>query len=66
MVTYTIGEEVLYQGERFVISTAAERPPFRYKLLATTPDGMKFVWANPEQLSKMSRYTVPLDDTARL
>ena len=60
---YTVGEEVLFRGERFVISTASPQPPYRYQLLATTPKGVRFIWANPDQLGKMSRYTTPVDDT---
>ncbi len=63
MVSFSVGEEVLYQGERYVISTASPRPPYQYRLLATTPDGAKVVWAMHADLGKLERYTKPLDDT---
>lgn len=64
--SFTIGEEVLYQGDRYVISTASPQPPHRFQLLATTPTGVRFAWVNPEQLGKMTSYTTPTDDTKRL
>jgi hypothetical protein len=63
MVSFSVGEEVLYQGERYVISTASPRPPYQYRLLATTPEGAKVQWALAADLTKMERYTRALDDT---
>ncbi len=63
MVSFTVGEEVLYQGERYVVSTASPRPPYQYRLLATTEEGVKVQWALAADLTKMERYTRPLDDT---
>lgn len=66
MPTFTVGEEVLYEGERFVVSEKSPEPPHRYRLLATTPRGARMVWARHEQLQKMGSYTRPLDDTDRI
>ncbi|MBX3139479.1 MAG: hypothetical protein KF875_01860 [Trueperaceae bacterium] len=63
MVSFSVGEEVLYKGERYVISTASPRPPYQYRLLATTPEGAKVRWALAADLTKMERYTRALDDT---
>lgn len=63
MASFSIGEEVLYDGRRYIISTAPAQPPYRYRLLATTPQGAQMVWATPEQLQKMESYTRPRDDT---
>ncbi|CAN5789165.1 hypothetical protein BH24DEI2_BH24DEI2_11000 [soil metagenome] len=65
MPTFTIGEEVMYDDERFVIAAISVDEPVRYRLLATTPSGARMVWANPKDLGKMLNYTQPDDDTAR-
>ncbi len=66
MTSFSVGEEVLYQGHRYVISTAPARPPYRFRLLATTAEGARVAWARPEDLHKIERYTRPNDDTSRL
>ncbi|MEJ2290904.1 MAG: hypothetical protein P8Y13_07665 [Deinococcales bacterium] len=66
MVSFSAGEEVLYEGRRYVITTAPAKPPYRYRLVATTPEGARLVWARPEQLHKIDAYTRPRDDTARV
>lgn len=65
MASFTIGEEVHYQGKRFVISRVLAGPPQRYRLLATTPDGALVVWAAESGLEKIERYTKPVYDTDR-
>ncbi len=65
MPIFTVGEEVLFEDERYVIS-AIEPSSGRYRLLATTPDGARVVWAPAEKLRKMTRYTLPIDDTQRI
>ena len=65
MPTFTVGEEVLYEDERFVIA-AIEPGRARYRLLATTAAGARVVWAPHAKLQKMTRYTLPKDDTLRL
>lgn len=63
MVSFSTGEEVLYRGDRYVISTSSPRPPYQYRLLATTSEGARVVWARESELEKMERYTKALDDT---
>ncbi len=65
MTTYTIGEEVLYDDERYILAAKTYEEPVRYRLLASTPKGARVVWVNPQQLRKISKYTTPKDDTAR-
>ncbi len=65
MSSFTIGEEVHYNGKRFVISQLASGPPARYRLLATTPEGTSFVWAPADGLQKIERYVKPVHDTNR-
>ena len=66
MVSFSVGEEVLYEGRRYVITTQPAQPPYRYRLVATTPEGSRQVWARPEQLRKIESYTRPKDDTERI
>lgn len=66
MPSFTVGEEVLYQGRRYVITTASAQPPYRYRLVATTPEGASITWARADQLHKMESYTRPHDDTERV
>lgn len=63
MASFTVGEEVLFEGRRYVISTAPAQAPYRYRLLATTPAGARMVWARAEELHKLEAYTRPHDDT---
>ncbi len=65
MPTFTVGEEVLFEDERYVISTI-EPATGRYRLLATTPSGARMVWVPHAKLRKMTRYTVANDDTLRV
>jgi len=64
-MTFTHGEEVLVDGVRYVISASDGRPPTRYRLLATTPQGPRIVWAAASALRKIDAYTRPRDDTDR-
>ena len=66
MASFTVGEEVLYEGRRYVIRTAPAQPPYRYRLVATTPAGARMVWARVEDLQKLEAYTRPRDDTQRI
>jgi hypothetical protein len=63
-MTFTMGEEVLHEDERYVIWGIQENPT-RYRLLATTKQGTKIVWASPKELEKIRKYTDPRDDTAK-
>ena len=60
-----MGEEVLYDGERYVVWGFSEDEPQRVRLLASGRDGAKIVWALPEKLEPIKRYTTPNNDTAK-
>jgi hypothetical protein len=64
-MTFTMGEEVLFEGERYVIWGISEREPICYRLLATTKQGAKIIWANLKDLEKIRRYTEAKNDTAK-
>lgn len=66
MQRFEVGEEVVYDGQVFVVSARSAAPPFRYRLLASTAEGTRFVWAEESQLAKMERYLTALDDTREL
>ncbi len=65
-MTFTHGEEVLVDGERYVISAIDGGPPMRYRLLATTARGPVVRWATHHELRKIETYTTALDDTDHL
>jgi hypothetical protein len=62
---YTVGEEVLYQGRRFVI--AGIRPgPYGVRLLAASDrhdEEADIVWASEAELAPLESYTRPRYDT---
>lgn len=62
-MTFTVGEEVLVEDVRYVVSSIEGDPPTRFRLLATTPDGARVLWAAPSQLRKLTVYVRPRDDT---
>ncbi len=64
-MSFSIGEEVLFDEERFVISGISSDEPKRYRLLASTAKGARVEWAKENELLKMSRYTTAYDDTAK-
>jgi hypothetical protein len=65
LMTFTMGEEVLYDDERYVIWGISEDEPKRYRLLATTKRGAKIIWANPKDIEKIRNYTDATNDTAK-
>ncbi len=62
-MNFTVGEEVMVDDVRYVVSTIEGSPPERYRLLATTPQGAIVRWAAPSELVKMTVYVRPRDDT---
>ena len=64
MATFTIGEEIIYDDMRFVVAGIQGDDPVRYRLLATTEEGARIVWARHGDLQKIRSYTEPKDDTA--
>jgi hypothetical protein len=65
MRRFEVGEEVLYDGDVYVVSARGREPPFRYRLLASRPDGTRIVWADEDRLGRMETYLRALDDTSR-
>lgn len=61
---FDIGEEVLCAGIRFVVAGRSDTPAYRYRLLATTSQGAKVVWAPAGDLERPPSYTRPRDDSA--
>ncbi len=64
MMAFRVGEEVLFNGDRYVIAETDDAVPYRYRLLATTHARARFVWANESGLTSIIGYTEPRDDTA--
>lgn len=64
-MTFTVGEEVLVDDMRYVVSEIEGTPPTRYRILATTPHGAVVRWVAPNALHKIAAYTTPHDDTDR-
>jgi hypothetical protein len=62
VATFTYSEEVLYNGERYVIAEISGSQPYRYRLIATTPHGAKFLWVTERDLKKIKAYTEPKYD----
>lgn len=66
MRPFTIGEEVLYDGERFVITTSRPPEPYEFTIARSGAEGAQILWANSSQLKRISQYVDPKDDTSRL
>ncbi len=62
-MSFLIGEEVLYRGDRYSISIARLAEPYQYRLVRTTEDGAEIVWAQANELEKIKTYTSARDDT---
>lgn len=63
MTTFTIGEEVLHDGTRYVITLRQPREPYRYRLVRSTAEGPEVRWVKAGGIEKISRYTEPQADT---
>ncbi len=61
---FTIGEEVMYDEERYVIADITTEEPKRYRLLLTSKKGTRVEWVREKEISKMANYLTPYDDTA--
>ena len=62
-MNFTVGEEVLVDDVRYVVSAIEGDPPTRFRLLATAASGAKILWAAASTLRKMTVYVRPRDDT---
>jgi len=63
MSRFHVGEEVRYDGEVFVIAGRNGEEVPRYRLLASRPEGTRFVIAHEEELEKIASYLTARDDT---
>jgi hypothetical protein len=63
MNTFTVGEEVLYDGERYVVSELRPGQTYQVRLLQTTSSGARMPWVEVSDLRKIEVYTRPRDDT---
>jgi len=61
---FLIGDEVLFNGVRHVISEYSEKTGL-YRLLSVGEKGTEFNWAKENQLEKISSYTKAINDTKR-
>lgn len=62
-MSFNVGEEVLYQGDRYAITTLKPGKPYQYRIVRTTPEGVRVVWALGSELSRLERYVKAVDDT---
>ncbi|MEX2536485.1 MAG: hypothetical protein WD273_12890 [Trueperaceae bacterium] len=63
MSRFSVGEEVRYDDDVYVVSSVTAVEPFRYRLLASRTGGTRFVFAQEGQLKEMESYLRPRDDT---
>jgi uncharacterized protein YigE (DUF2233 family) len=63
MIRFSVGEEVLFEGDRYVVSQV-DPASERVRLLATTAEGAQVVWTTLGRLLKIDAYTRAHDDTA--
>lgn len=59
---YVVGEEVLVDGDRYVIAGIGAGP-YPYRLLATRAEGAHVRWAAGSELAPMRAYTEARADT---
>ena len=61
---FSVGEEVLYDEERYIISAiSAERKLAPYRLLACQARGTSLIWAPYASLMRIDPYLQPRFDT---
>ena len=61
---FSIGDEVLFNGERHVISEYYEKTGL-FRLLSVGEKGTKFAWAKEDELERVAQYAKPVNDTQR-
>lgn len=54
---------MVYDDEIYVVSAMTAQPPFRYRLLASRPEGTRFQWVDEALLEEVDSYLRPRDDT---
>lgn len=63
MSKFTVGEEVRYDGDVYVISSRVDGPVPRYRLLASRPGGTRFQLVEEDQLQEIESYLNSRADT---
>lgn len=61
---FLIGDEILFNGKRHVISEYSEDSGY-YRLLSVGEKGTKFNWAKKDEIKQISKYVKTIDDTRR-
>ncbi len=61
---FLIGDEILFNGKRHVISEYSEESGY-YRLLSVGEKGTKFSWAKESEIKKIGKYVKAIDDTKR-
>lgn len=64
MRTIRSGEEVMYRGQRWVVSRIEPGKLSPYRLLRTEVDGPRIAWAEPAEMERIGAYVQPVYDTA--
>ncbi len=62
---YDVGEEVLYDEERYIISQIDEGRSSPYKLLAGSDRGGRIVWAREKDLERIKKYITAVHDSGQ-
>jgi len=62
---YDVGEEVMYDEERYIISQIDEGRSSPYKLLAGSDRGGRIVWAREKDLERIKTYITAVHDSGQ-
>ncbi len=62
---YDVGEEVIYDEERYIISQIDQGRSSPYKLISSTNKGSRIVWAREKDLERMERYITAVHDSGQ-
>lgn len=62
-ISFAIGEEVIYDEERYIVAGYEAARVTPYRLLATSSQGVKVVWSTEAELQPVARYFTPNLDT---
>ena len=62
---YDVGEEVMYDEERYIISQIDEGRSSPYRLLAGSDKGGRIVWAREKDLERIKKYITAVHDSGQ-
>lgn len=62
---YDVGEEVMYDEDRYIISQIDEGRSSPYKLLAGSDRGGRIVWAREKDLERIKKYITAVHDSGQ-